>query len=291
MDNITIYLSCCDKYNYILPATIYLYNKFIKPNPLIKILGFKKPELPDWDNIEFISLSEKQENINLWSNYLYNYFINIEDEYVFLALDDFFPIDNINLDCYKYVMDYMKKNPVGFCILSQEPSSDPNRNEVDEILVDNDKYFVYKRKKNVGYQLVLQPAIWNRKYLLKYLKYNCSPWDFELKLSNIANKDNNYYNISTSKYPIDNPKCLLPYNDNSSLSSKWINKISVIGLRNNIVQELIDLNLIDSNKLIIGAWGIDVKWNKNFSKKDLKILSDKVSHNNWYAKFKNYYYD
>jgi len=280
-----IYLVTCDKTSYILPATIYLYKKFYKNTPLIRILGFKKPELPDWKNVEFISLSPKQDSINKWSKYIHDYLITISDDIIFFALDDFLPIGNLNENCLEFVLKYMKQNNVGFCNVSQEPSSHPKRNEVEQVLVDKD-YFVYKRRKGVNYQLVLQPAIWNRKYLIEALSVNLTPWEFELKRTNWAN-NNNYYNIATSNYPKENHTCLMPYVEHSALSSKWIGKISVIGLKNNIVKEMIDNNLFDKNKLIIGGWDTYEKWSLSFNKNDLFKLSKKNA--DWFIKYKNYY--
>ena len=286
---LVIYLSTCDKTSYILPATIYLYKKFIKNCPLIRILGFSKPVLPDWENIEFISLSPVQKNINLWANYLVKYFKNIDDELVFFALDDFFPIDDINIKTYDFVVDYMKNNNVGFCVVSQEPSACPKRNEVESIIKDNDEIFVYKRKKNITYQIVLQPGIWNKKYLIKMLSKSKSPWDMELNVTNIANREKEY-NISSSKFPIRKPKCILPYSNQSSLSSKWKDKISVIGLNNEIVEEMIYKNLLNKDKLIIGAWNTYVTWEKKFNKEDLvKLVNKKKDLNWWIDAYKDYY--
>lgn len=285
-----IYLVTCDKTSFILPATIYLYKKFFTDCPLIRILGFSKPILPDWDNVEFISLAKKQESINLWSTYIYDYLKTIDDKHIFFALDDFFPIDTINLQCLNYVLSYMKDNPVGMCVVSQQPSSDIKRNEVESVIINNDDYFIYKRKKGVIYQLVLQPCIWNREYLLKYLSRKSSPWDFESKLSVDANKDNSYYNISCSNFDVTNPNytCLMPYSWQSSLSKHWEGLISVLGLKHSIVEELINNNLIDKNKLIIGAWENYTKWNKNFNKDDLQYFS-KRGYQEWYSAFSKYY--
>ena len=55
------------------------------------ILGFSRPELPDWTNVSFVQLSQEKQNIHNWSRYLYDYFKTIPDDFVFIALDDFFP--------------------------------------------------------------------------------------------------------------------------------------------------------------------------------------------------------
>ena len=289
MDNIIIYLVTCDATSYILPATIYLYKKFIQPCPLIRILGFSKPVLPDWNNIEFISLAPKQESVNLWSKYIYNYLKNIDDDLVYFALDDFFPIDYLNKKCYDYVINYMKKNSVGFCGLSQQPSSCPKRNEVESIIHESEEVFIYKRKKPINYQLCLQPGIWNKKYLVEALSIPISPWGFELSRTTWANNNTIFFNISTSDFPTNNYKCLLPYSEQSALSSKWLNLISVLGLRHEYVKELINNNLLDKNKLIIGAWNNYVMWNELFTKNDLIELTKNPIGITWYNLYKKYY--
>lgn len=291
MDNIIIYLVTSDATSFILPATIYLYKKFIQPCPLIRILGFSKPVLPDWNNIEFISLAPKQESVNLWSKYIYNYLKNIDDNLVYFALDDFFPIDYLNKKCYEFVINYMKKNSVGFCIVGQQPSSCPKRNEVESIIHDSEEFFVYRRKKPVNYQLVLQPGIWNKNYLLKILNCNCTPWEFELKKSDLANQNDGYFNISTSKFPIDSPKCMFPFSITSSLSNRaWPGKISVLGLKNIYIKELIDNNLIDINKIILRFGSYTELWNYNFNINDFnKICKNSTDLEEWFNLYNKYY--
>lgn len=287
--DIIIYLCTCDNTSYILPATIFLYKKFINPCPLIRILGFKKPKLPDWVNVEFISLGDKQESIELWSIYIYNYLKTVNDKFIYFGLDDFFPIDYLNNECYNYVINYMNVNNVGFCVVSQEPSSSSERNEVHSKIFESDNFFVYRRKKPCNYQLVLQPGIWNRNYLLKFLNIKSTPWMFELDNSRIANLDDGYFNISTSNFPINSSKCMFPFSGQSSLSGKWTGKISVLGLKSEYVEELIDKNLIDKTKIIIGAWDTYTNWSKEFNKKDLKILSNTECSRTWMDLYQIYY--
>ena len=252
MKDIIIYLSTCDKTSYILSATIYLYKKFINTlTPKFKILGFEKPKLSDWENVEFIKLSNEPQELSKWSWYLYNYFINIDEEYIFFALDDFFPINYLNKYAYEFVINFMKKNKdIGFCIISQEPSACPKRNEYHSTIIENENIFVYRRKKNVNYQICLQPGIWNREYLCIIFNNYFTPWQMELNATPIANKINKYYNISSSKN-LKDTRCIMPYSTQSSLSSKW-KGISVLGLKHEVVLELINNNLIPPNNLLIG---------------------------------------
>jgi len=282
-----IYLSTCDKTSHILSATIYLYKKFYNPCPTIVILGFSKPKLADWEGVEFVSLGIEQVSIQYWSIYIYNFFINITDELVFFALDDFFPIDYINKPSLLLSIDYMKNNKVGFCVVSQEPSSCHLRNEVENIIYDTEAYFLYRRKKNVNYQLVLQPGIWNRNYLCKMFKTPLSPWQFELDQSIFANNDTEYFNISSSNFPCENHKCIMPYSTHSSLSSKW-SGISVIGLRPKYVDEMIKLGLFNE-KIILGAWENYIEYKNDISYDNFILLCKKWNMNTWIDLYSKYY--
>jgi len=291
MNPITIYLSTCDKTSYILPATIYLYKKFINTMiPHFKILGFTKPELPDWENVEFISLSSEPQDISKWSLYLHDYFITINDDLIFLALDDFFPINFINKKAYDYVFDYMTNNKnVGFCILGQEPNGGVVCDELKNIIIETEDFFIYERKKHINYQLVLQPGIWNKKYLCKMLSTQSTPWLFELNNTYIANNDNDYYNICSSKN-LEYKNCILPFCTNSSLSSKW-NGICVLGLKHEYIIELINNKLITNNNLMIGCGNIFINFDVN-NKLDKSLFILMCLCNNitsWIQLYSDYY--
>jgi hypothetical protein len=290
MQNINIYLSTCDKTSWILPATIFLYKKYINTlAPKFKILGFSKPTLPDWENVEFIELDNKPQNLSKWSVYLYDYFKNIDEEHFFLALDDFFPIDYFNKTAYDYALNYMKQNnQVGYCIIDQEPSADFKRNEYDTTIMENEHMFIYKRRPHVNYQICLQPGLWNREYFCKIFNNDFNPWEVELKGTNIANKLNTYYNIGTSKN-MSYKNCIMCYSTQSSLSSKW-NGISVLGLNHNVVLELINNNLLPSDNLLIGAWNNYIKFNPTCKISEADFISlCKNEYPQWEELYLNFY--
>lgn len=291
MNNITIFLATCDKTSHILPATIYLYKKFIITMvPHFKILGFTKPALPDWNNVEFISLSHQPQDLNKWSLYLYNFFITLEDDLVFFALDDFFPIDFINQKAYDYVIDYMNTHKnVGFCVVDQSPEASVERNELKRIITETDDFFIYERKKHINYQLVLQPGIWNRKYLSLMLANSSTPWSFEIDNSRLANNDTFWYNIACSKN-LEYKKCIMCYCCHSALSSKW-KGTCILGLKNEYVIELINNNLIDKNNLIIGGWDMFEKFDENnlINKTKFIDLCNKYNMKHWLQLYSDYY--
>jgi hypothetical protein len=290
MNEIKIYISTCDKNLHILPATIYLHKKFINIDIKLKfvILGFSKPELPDWENVEFIKLSDKPQNLDMWSKYYFDYFNNINEEMFFFVLDDFFPLDYINDKSFEFVINYMKNNKdVGFCTLGKQPNS---KNELESVIIESEDIYVYKRRKNIPYQITLQPAIWNRSYFLKMFSYTCSPWQFELNITGIANEDKNFYNIGTSKNNKFN-KCVLSYLSCSSLSSRW-KGINVLGLNHKYILELIDKKILDERDLFIGGVDINIKFDKNnelSGSNFVKFCKQVSGFDEWIDLYENYY--
>jgi hypothetical protein len=67
----------------------------------------------------------------------------------------------------------------------------------------------------------------------------------------------------------------MAYSAQSSLSSKWNGYISVLGLKHELVENMIKNKLLDKEKLIIGAWQNFVYWNNDFTIYDLLLLSKK----------------
>ena len=222
-----LYIYTCDKNLFLLNTTITMINKYYIPNPQIIILGFKKPNII-YDNVEFHKLADKQD-INKWSNYLYNYFSNINDEYIITLFEDMFPINYVNVNGINIILDYMKNNKnCGYCTLCHQPSF--GRDKTEEIIINNKNIFLFKRPKKCNSKICLQVNLWNKKYFLKYLSYSKNPWAFEIELSKIA-KNDGYFTLSTSNYNIDT-MCVFPNQINTTLSQNhWPGKISIIGIK------------------------------------------------------------
>ena len=180
-----------------------------------------------------------------------------------------FPIDFVNINGINRVIEYMENNSdIGYCTLCNQPSFGRTHNE--EIIFDDHNLFLFKRPKNCKSKINLQVNLWNKEYLLKYLSYDKTPWKFEIDLSKIAIYDN-FYTLSTSNYNIIT-RCVFPNQINTSLSQKWWpNKVSVIGMKFDDIEELINKNYLDRNKLIYGSYNyyIDYK-NINIEQFDLK---------------------
>ena len=264
MDNpITVYITTCDANMFVLKYFQYFFNKYWGKHMKVKILGFNHPDFPLADNFEFISLGTEQiGGASGWSNYLIDYFNNIDDEFILFGIDDFMiarPVDEeayhtclalldnktgrIDLQCSlqyarnpQHTMPYKTKNGIDFLVMAQ---SVPGVN-----LYQNSGAF----------------SIWNRKWFLKNIQNNWSPWDWETKGSSLANNDG--FNIAgaVNRWPIRKLELL------SNVG--WPGVLNVRGIRDEDLDEMKKLRGINDRvrqfeKIMDDKWGYDVlgsKW-------------------------------
>ena len=79
------------------------------------------------------------------------------------------------------------------------------------------------------------------------------------------------------------------YSAQSSLSSKWNGYISVLGLKHELVKNMIKNKLLDKEKLIIGIGKFCIL-EYDFTIYDLLLLSKKENYSsNWYNLYNKYY--
>lgn len=133
-----------------------------------------------------------------WSQRLKETLELIDTEYVFFMLDDFFVTEPVNTQFISQCFDWMNKNP-NIAVFSFHPV-------VDESNQPSKKYPGFeKRPKPSKYLLNCQAAIWRRDRLIKVLRDNESPWDFEIYGSIRASgfRDDFYTLLPNHPHPIE----------------------------------------------------------------------------------------
>ena len=262
-----VFISTCNKTSHILNTTIYLWNKFTNNLFDIYILGFIKPDdLTEYENVTFIKLADRQESVNLWSMYIFNYLKNITDEYIIFAMDDELPINYLNQNMLEKTLEIMKINKhYGLCNIGNTIYTNDMHNKF-KIIYQNDNFNLWERHKN-DYKINGQPVLWQTKYLLKQLKNNITPWEFELVNSHNAINDG-YIAIHSSSCPginlndntesniikYEKYKPILNFANETALTgSRGVsNKVNVLGLKYEYIEELINLKYLKNEDLIFG---------------------------------------
>ena len=252
MSYLNVYIITSDKTYHILDISLYFWNKYM-PHYNKIVLGFNhgKEYCDKYKNIKFLSIGNNQD-INKFTYYLFNYLQNISDNYIILSLDDFFPLSSIKNDMLKLVYNKMKNNNKFIkCVLNSSYYIEKNDIIIDDLLCSNSN----------NYKLSLQLSLWEKNYLLNYLKIPLSPWDFEHYITN----DFNYYVIKSTNIEHDyvfknrtiiknfQPNYIIQTNPSSHLSSPY-SHINLLGLSFNDINEVINKGKIKTENICFGHY-------------------------------------
>lgn len=238
-NDIPFYIVTCDKTAWILQAFAHLANKFWKRD--YKVLGFKEcPKLPD--NFQFISMAEKQGSIQLWTKYIYENLKNETSEFVFFSLDDYLFIDYFNEKLFDWVLYSTVKDfdryELGWGASYKKNGKFYTVNKDFGYFFD---LFVYDF--NQPYIVSCQISLWRTKVLLKILNHNWTPWEFEVKGSD------EYSNLDViGTYD----SYSLRWIEESVLSNRHPGMVNVLGLRHELIFELLNLGYIKSEQIQFG---------------------------------------
>ena len=187
----TLYIPTCDSNSFVLKYFQYFFNKYWGSHINVKILGFNKPNIKFDKNIEFISLGTEQiGGANGWSNYLIDFFSQLEDEYFMFGIDDFMicrPVDEeVFLSSLKLMSENIGRIDLQPLQWARHPSLFSDYKTIDGI------QFFKMVQSNNGQDIYRNAgafSIWNRKWFLKNIKRNWSPWVWEIEGSRMSEND------------------------------------------------------------------------------------------------------
>ncbi len=190
-----VYIPTCDSHLFVIEAFSYFFNKYWGDDFEVKVLGFSEPDFSLPDNFEFVSMAKEQiGGAQGWSNYLIEYFNSIDDEHFIFGIDDFCIVRPFDRSLYEMLLGELNET-VGRIDL--QPSLQYSRDPADVSLYKECSDFdILELNQNRSiktidslYRITAQFSIWNRKYFLRYLYSNWSPWDWEIRGSAMAEGD------------------------------------------------------------------------------------------------------
>jgi len=156
-----IIITTSDNYHHLLPVFFYLYNKYWgEPFDLV---GHARPECELPENCTWVSLGDQQ-GPKSWSTQLRPYFEQQPDWFVWMMEDTF-----LKDDVHTYGVELYFNVFTGRIDLTNDIKSRQINIRSHDIVAHPES----------RYRLSTQPSIWNKKFLLQYLKPGLSPWDFE----------------------------------------------------------------------------------------------------------------
>lgn len=174
-----VIISTSDRYAHCLPLFFYLYNKYWgEPAELV---GYTKPEIPD--NFTFHSMGEDR-GPKYWSTDLLEYFKDQPDFFVWMMEDTF--IKGFDKDKFNFAWA-LTIPQIGRIDLTKDVQKRHHTTSLEGIVYAlSDKY-----------RQSTQPSIWNKEFLLMYLKEGMTPWEFETQPTQDA-----YQIVGLKDYPL-----------------------------------------------------------------------------------------
>lgn len=174
-EKIGLYVWTSDKQMVCLPAWAYLFNKFWDESLNVKVLGYKSIEFDLPKNFEYISLGE-QRGPEYWSNDMYDYFKNCDDEFFYLTTEDGFIIKEVNKEIIDVATDLFYCNKDNLMRFNLTANAYHRKHHVIDTYQDLQ---IINWDINEEYRMSLNHSIWNREIFLSLLEPNETPWQFE----------------------------------------------------------------------------------------------------------------
>lgn len=167
--NVSLLIIGFDGYKDVWDSYFELLNKYWRDRPITYLATSTLK--PKYDDVFVIPAGHDSE----WSSKARNALLQIKEDYVVLLLEDFFTTSFVDTNKLLHIVELMENNDLNYCRILDQKKMKGNHylNEKNvRVIPKDDKY-----------GLCLEPAIWNRKYLLKLIgDGNYNPWIFEFKL-------------------------------------------------------------------------------------------------------------
>ncbi len=158
-----VIITTSDNYHHCLPVFFKQYNKHW--GDPFELVGYKQPKVMPL-NCTFVSLGE-QRGAKFFSDDLAPYFAKQPDYFVWMMEDSF--IKSFDRIAFDKIVDTFTVCPFGRIGLTNEGMKRPH-------VISGDYYYP---DDTAQYRLSTQPSIWERSFLLYYMRPGLSPWGFE----------------------------------------------------------------------------------------------------------------
>mgnify|MGYP003151884220 CR=1 FL=1 len=154
-------------------------NKYWRPIQNFTILGFREPEIKLKDNFRFETMGDNLDDSTPWHQALTPYFKTISDDYFFLAFEDHFLIDYVNIGLFNEAENIIKNDKtIGKVrLLPKYGQNDPQ-----QIKIYNGNFYESIETTAQCSTTSLRPSIWRKDFFIKLLNNTNikSPHHFEV---------------------------------------------------------------------------------------------------------------
>ena len=172
---ITMLILSCDKFSDLWDGHVKQLEKHWPDRDMKTYIVTDKPTDKSYENVEVIAAGENAE----WSDRLLYALSQINTEYVFITLDDYFLIEDVSTDGMKKLLEMMDAQHFDYVRLFKRPTSATGR--------PVDGYpGVFYVDSSQPYSVNLYSGIWKKDFLKACVERPLNPWQFEVSLPQMA---------------------------------------------------------------------------------------------------------
>ncbi len=210
--------------------------------PTYHIIGASLHQWRKYTPFDILILDVGSTKLENWANKIYDLLLNElhpNEGRIIFGLDDYLVIDYFNKEIFNEVTSLkFDRYEMGWGALNKKPNT---------TLKVYDGWHISEYNQDAPYLSSCQISVWDSKTLLFILKRCKSPWDFEIRGTEIFRKIKGFKVLGTTG------EFALRWQEESALSFKRNkNKINILGVRPNDVNEMVKLGFLDKSKLNYG---------------------------------------
>ena len=180
-NRLTIIINTCENYSDLWDGHVALLNRNWADRKIRSVLLTDGRNDRSFDGIEIFSAGSGLELPQRIKRFL----PEVETEYVFITLDDYYLIEPVDPSRISCLIDAMDELGLDYIRLFDIPPSKKKIEGFDglyEIDLDSEK--------DVNYQVNLYPGIWRKSLLEKTVSASADAWNYELSLTRTARENN-----------------------------------------------------------------------------------------------------
>lgn len=226
MYSIPFVMTTCNQYHHVLRVAIYLFNKNWDSSIPVEIVGYDKPDFELPSNFNFYSLGKQVGGAENFTTDLRPYFKK-QPEWFLWMMDDSFVV-GVDSDGIDRLISLCALEGCGKINLTRA-----TRIQKHKVYEMSDGSKILEADQDSEYRLAMQPAIWNRDFLIKYFTPGLTPWKAETQSS----KNDGWRIIGMDPHPVKS---------NEGTTKHNIYKLDLHGIPPEQIKEMEDQGILNS---------------------------------------------
>ena len=195
-----------NKYSFCLDGLQTQMDKYWKEDDLeFTVLGFNEPKATLQDNYKFVKAGNGFSDKTPWKEALNPFFQSIEEDYFFLAFEDHYLVDDVNMVLLNKAIKIMETDPeVGKVrLLPKYNFTDDPRKLFNNLESYDDDFYLAPKVAGIHVQSSLRPSVWRKDFFMKLLnnpRTVTNPHNFETINNSVVFSEKVI--LPKQKYPI-----------------------------------------------------------------------------------------